>query len=47
MLFFDIVAANPDAHFALLHPLYKGSSEIILGDGPDDPLLAALDSVLG
>ncbi len=42
-----MVAADPDALFALLHPLPKGSGEVILWDGLGDSLPARLEALLG
>jgi hypothetical protein len=35
--FFNIIAADPYALFASLRPAPKGSGEVVLRDGPDDP----------
>ncbi len=46
-IIFDINAADPDATFSVLHPLPKGSNELILGNSPDRPFPARLEAVLG
>jgi len=42
-LFFDIVSAGLHAPFPVLYPLPYGGSELIFGDGGDDPLRPLLE----
>jgi hypothetical protein len=47
MLFFNIVAANKDTLFAVLHPSPKGGGELVLSDLADDPIPGLLEGPLG
>ncbi len=47
MIFFNIVSADPDAHFPALHPPLEGGNKLVLGDVLDDPIPARHEAGLG
>jgi hypothetical protein len=47
LAFLDIVPADMNALLASLVPLLEGGGKVLLSQGPDDPLPAVLEGLLG